>query len=99
MHSQDMVPTSSQDSSQWTSHDTASMPSQDSTTNASTFGATGRTLTEAEMCLEGPTLRCTPAEERGLLDLLLNQALSLFSKVPLEYLAMLEKCSEQTPQT
>ena len=53
MSSQDMVPTSSQDSSQWASQDMASMPSQDSTTDATTLGATGRTLTEAEMCLEG----------------------------------------------
>ena len=38
------------------SQDMASMPSQDSTTNATILDATGGILMEDEACLEGPTL-------------------------------------------
>ena len=39
------------------SQDTASMPSQDSTTDATILDVTGRIPMEDEACLEGPTLR------------------------------------------
>ena len=100
MSSQETAPTSSQNSSQWASQDMASMPSQDSTTNATALGATGGTLMEdKEACLEGPTLKCTPAEERVLLGPSLNQVLAVLNKAPLGYLMVLAKCIEQIKST
>ena len=54
---------------------------------------------EDEACLEGPTMKCTPAEERMLLDPSLNQALAALNKVPLEYLAILSKHIKQIKNT
>ena len=55
--SQEMAPAFSQESA---SQYTASMPSQESTTDATILDAIGRILMEDKACLEGPTLKCTP---------------------------------------
>ena len=74
--SQEMVSASKESVSQGSaSQDMVSMPSQDSTTNATILdGASGIPM-EDETCLEGSTLRCTPEEERALFYLLFNESI------------------------
>ena len=73
--SNDTAPTSSQGtapmSSQESKSQEASMPSLEPTSGATILDATGRIPMEDEACLDGPTMRCTPDEERALLNPLL----------------------------
>ena len=77
------------------SQDTASMPSQDSTADATMLDATGRVPMEDKAYLEGPNLKCTPEEEQALLNLLFTESLDQLEDVPLGYLNVLVMCINQ----
>ena len=70
--SQGTAPASSQEmtsaSQESMSQDTVSMPSQESTTDATIPDAASSVPMEDETCLEGSTLKCTPEEEWALLS-------------------------------
>ena len=83
--SQGMTSTSQEPMSQ----DMASMPSQDSPTDATIHDAAGGVPMEDETCLEGPTLKCTLEEEWVLLNLLFTGSLDQLEDVPLGYLNVL----------
>ena len=91
--SQGTAPASSQEmtsaSQESMSQDMASMPSQNSTTDAMILNATGGIPMEDETCLEEPTLKCTPEEERSLLNPLLTGSLNQLEDVLLGYLNVL----------
>ena len=70
------------------------MLSQDST-DADVQGTVGGVPVDDEACLDGPTMRYTPAEERALLDLALTQTLTALNEVPIEYLTMLSQQIEE----
>ena len=52
-----------------------------------------------EASLEGPTMKCAPAEEKALLDPSLNQALAVLNEGSFKYLAILAMCIEQIKST
>ena len=91
--SQGTTPASSQEmtsaSQESMSQDMVSMPSQDSTTDATILDTANRVPMEDEACLEGPTLKCTPEEERALLNLLFTESLDQLEDVLLGYLNLL----------
>ena len=77
--SQETAPMSSQESkattpasSQESMSQETLMPSLESAGGATILDATGGTPMEDEACLDGPTMRCTPDEERMLLNPLLT---------------------------
>ena len=65
------------------------MPSLESAADPTILDATGGTSMEDETCLEGPTMRCTPDEERALLNPLLTKSLNNLEDMPLGYLNVL----------
>ena len=71
------------------SQDTASMPSQDSATDATILDAAGGVPMEDETCMERPTLKCTPEEEWVLLNTLFTGSLDQLEDVLLGYLNVL----------
>ena len=96
MSSQETVPMSSQESkataptsSQESMTQETSMPSLETATGDTILDATGKAPMEDETCLEGPMLKCTPQEERALLNQLLTKSLDHLEDVPLGYLNLI----------
>ena len=94
--SQETAPMSSQEreataptSSQESMGQETSMPSLKTATGATILDATGEAPMEDEACLDRPTMRCTPDEERVLLNPLLTGSLDHLEDVPLGYLNVL----------
>ena len=83
--SQTTAPVSSQESMT----QETSMPSLETATGATILNAAGEAPMEDETCLEGPTLKCTPQEERVLLNPLLAKSLDHLEDVPLGYLNLI----------
>ena len=102
MSSQETAPMSSQESkvtapvsSQESMSQETPMPSLESAANPTILNATSRTSMEDETCLEGPTMKCTPAEERALLNPLLAGSLNHLEDVLLGYLNVLAACIDE----
>ena len=90
--SQETAPMSSQESkatapasSQESMGQETSMPSLETATGTTILNAAGEAPMEDETCLEGPTLKCTPQEERALLNPLLAESLNHLEDMPLGY--------------
>ena len=97
--SQETAPMSSQErkvttpvSSQESMSQEMSMPSLESTTGTTILITAGGTPMEDETCLDRPTMRCTPDEERVLLNPLLAGSLDHLEDMPLGYLNVLVAC-------
>ena len=106
MSSQETVPMSSQESkataptsSQESMTQETSMPSLETATGDTILDATGKAPMEDETCLEGPTLKCTPQEERALLNQLLTKSLDHLEDVPLGYLNLIVACINEIRKT
>ena len=94
--SQETVPMSSQESkatapasSQESMTQEKSMPSLETATGTTILDATSKAPMEDETCLDGPTLKCTPQEERALLNPLLAKSLDHLEDVSLGYLNLI----------
>ena len=94
--SQETAPMSSQESkvtapasSQESMGQETSMLSLETATGATILDATGEAPVEDETCLDRPTLKCTPEEERALLNPLLAESLDHLEDVLLGYLNLL----------
>ena len=94
--SQETAPMSSQESratapasSQESTTQETSMPSLETATGATILNTAGEAPMEDETCLEGPTLKCTPQEERVLLNPLFAESLNHLEDVPLGYLNLI----------
>ena len=83
--SNDTTPASSQDSMSQES----SMPSLESVGGTTILDAAGGIPMEDEACLDGPTIRCTPDEERALLNPLLIRSFDHLEDVSLGCLDVL----------
>ena len=80
------APVSSQESM---SQGTMSISSQESTTGTTILDAEGGTPMEDEACLDDPTMKCSPEEERELLNPLLTEPFDHLEDMPLGYLDVL----------
>ena len=104
MSSQDTAPTSSQETAPMSSQESkataptssqesmtqeTSMPSLETATCATILNTADEAPMEDETCLEGPTLKCTPQEERALLNPLLAEFLDHLEDVPSGYLNLI----------
>ena len=94
--SQETAPMSSQESkattpmsSQESMGQETSMPSLETATGATILDAAGEAPMEDETCLDGPMLKCTPQEERALLNPLLAESLDHLEDMPLGYLNLI----------
>ena len=91
--SNNTTPTSSQGtvpmSSQKSMSQEASMPSLEPAGGTTILDAAGRIPMEDEACLDGPTMRCTPDEERTLLNPLLTGSFDHLKHVSLGCLNVL----------
>ena len=75
------------------------MLSLEAATGATILDAAGEAPMEDETCLEGPMLKCTPQEERVLLNLLLTESLNHLEDMLLGYLNLIVACINEIRKT